>query len=80
MAGEYSLKSEDYARLNGMLDKIKKEMKTLVGYPGNNEFDYSYLFPFLDYTLNNVGYPFASSNYRVNTLELEQEVLYTCRS
>ena len=35
----------------------------LVGYPCNQEFDYSALLPFLSYSANNVGDPFHDSNF-----------------
>jgi hypothetical protein len=47
-----------------------------VGYPGNQNFDYSPLIPFLNHSLNNVGDPFHRTNYRANTHEFEQEVIF----
>ena len=46
-----------------------------VGYPCNQEFDYSALLPFLRYCPNNVGDPFHTSNFRSNTHEMEREVI-----
>ena len=57
----------------------KKEMKRLVqsflGYPSNAKFDYSPLFDFLRYPINNVGDPYDDSSYLLGTREFEQEVL-----
>ena len=51
------------------------ESKTFVGYPCTCIFDYSELFRFLQFPINNVGDPYAPSTYRVNTKDIEQEVL-----
>lgn len=61
------------------LREKKREMRRLVGsfvgYPSNAQFDYSALFDFLRYPLNNVGDPYDESTYRLGTREFEQEVL-----
>ncbi len=57
-----------YARLSAMRDKN-------IGYPCNQEFDYSELFRFLQFSVNNVGDPFSGSNYRMNTQDFEREVV-----
>lgn len=46
-----------------------------VGYPCNQDFDFSELYRFLEFSINNVGDPFHSTNYRLNTMEFEREVL-----
>ena len=57
----------------------KKEMKRLtqsfLGYPNNAKFDYSPLFDFLRYPINNVGDPYDDSSYLLGTREFEREVL-----
>ncbi|MCY4576833.1 MAG: histidine decarboxylase [Candidatus Kaiserbacteria bacterium] len=57
----------------------KREMKRLVrsflGYPSNAQFEYSALFDFLRYPINNVGDPYDDSSYLLGTREFEQEVL-----
>ena len=61
------------------LDALRSEFEELaqlqVGYPCNQDFDYSDLLPFLEYSLNNVGDPFHDSNFRSNTHEIEREVI-----
>ena len=47
----------------------------LAGYPCNQDFDYSELLPFLRFAANNVGDPFHDSNFRVNTHEMERELI-----
>ena len=50
-------------------------MKRQIGYPCNFGYDYSNVYKYLRYNLNNVGDPFTGSNYNLNTLEIEKEVL-----
>ncbi len=61
------------------LDALRRDFEELgrrqVGYPCNQDYDYSDLLPFLDYSLNNVGDPFHDSNFRSNTHEIEREVI-----
>ncbi len=46
-----------------------------VGYPCNQDFDYTALLPFMRYAINNVGDPFHDSNFRSNTHQMEREVI-----
>ena len=46
-----------------------------VGYPCNQDYDYTELMPFLRYTANNIGDPFQGSNFWLNTHEIEREVI-----
>ena len=62
-------------RLDLLLEKVRLESNYMVGYPTNQDFDYSALFPFLSLSLNNVGDPYHDSNYRANTHEIEREVI-----
>ncbi|MYE37930.1 MAG: histidine decarboxylase [Candidatus Spechtbacteria bacterium SB0662_bin_43] len=48
----------------------------MAGYPSNQAFDYSPLFPALQYSINNIGDPFHDSNYTANTHEMERQVIY----
>ena len=61
------------------LKEKKKEMKQLVksflGYPSNAKFDYSELFDFLRYPINNIGDPYDDSSYLLGTREFEKEAL-----
>lgn len=70
-----SLPDEDRKRLQGLLEKIEGYDKTFVGYPCNQFYDYSELIPFFSHSINNVGDPFNTSNYKMNTLEIEREVV-----
>lgn len=61
------------------LKKKKKEFESLsdsfLGYPNNTDYDYSSLFDFLRFSLNNVGDPWGDSTYELGTHDFEREVL-----
>ncbi len=60
--------------LFGRLDELSFDQ---LGYPTNQCFDYSSLFRFFKFSANNVGDPFHESNYRVNSHEIERDVIAT---
>ena len=62
-------------RLDSLLREFDDLKPHLIGYPCNQEFDYSELLPFLSYCANNVGDPFHDSNFLSNTHEMEREVI-----
>ena len=62
-------------RLDALLRDFEELRHRLVGYPCNQDFDYSALLPFLSYCPNNVGDPFHDSNFQSNTHEMEREVI-----
>ena len=64
-------------RLDGLLRELEEFGNQQVGYPCNQDFDYTPLLPFLRLSANNVGDPFHDSNFRVNTHEIEREVINT---
>jgi len=69
------LQARDRARLDELLARIDDESDRFLGYPCTRDFDYSPLFPFLYYPLNNVGDPFVETTFHLNTHEIEVEVL-----
>ena len=69
------LSPDDQRRLDDLHDLLTREAKHFVGYPCNAMFDYSPLFRFMGYPVNNVGDPFVSSNFHLNTHPFELEVL-----
>ena len=69
------MKAETKERLDELLRDFEELGSRLVGYPCNQDFDYSALLPFLGYVANNVGDPFHDSNFQVNTHEMEREVI-----
>ncbi len=62
-------------RLDDLLREFEELKPHLVGYPCNQDFDYSELLPLLAYCANNVGDPFHDSNFLSNTHEMEREVI-----
>lgn len=72
---EYSLTATDQERLEQFFGEIQEESKLFLGYPCNGIFDYSPLYKFLQYPLNNVGDPCLASNYHLNTHAFECELL-----
>ncbi len=69
------LPKDKQERLDELYRYIESEAKTFVGYPCTCIFDYSELFKFLKFPINNVGDPYSPSTYRVNTKDIEREVL-----
>jgi len=69
------LTAADLARLDALHAQFASTRPFSIGYPCNQEFDYSALFRFLEFAANNVGDPFSGSNYRLNTHEFEREVV-----
>ncbi len=73
--GSPSAESDTRARLAAMLRDFEAVSDTQVGYPCNQDYDYSDLLPFLRYSANNIGDPFHDSNFQINTHEIEREVI-----
>jgi len=69
------LTNKDKKRLKDFGSFLKKEKETFIGYPVNTDFDYSDLFNFLDIPLNNIGDPFCSTYYGLDSRKFEVEVL-----
>ncbi len=63
------------ARLDEMASKFDVLAERLLGYPTNQNFDYSALLPFLNYSVNNVGDPFHGSSFGTNTHDIERDVI-----
>ena len=69
------LPAPDQKRLQDMLNTFEAAGERVLGYPCTRDYDYSPLFPFLYYPLNNVGDPYEDTTYRLNTHDIECEVL-----
>lgn len=61
--------------LHQLFNKIKERAVTFIGYPTAVDFDYTELYPLLQYSLNNVGDPFIDSHADMNTKSFEREVV-----
>ncbi|MDP7050680.1 MAG: histidine decarboxylase, partial [Verrucomicrobiota bacterium] len=71
----FVLPKETGKRLDVLFDEIHRQRETFVGYPCTGRFDYSELFRFLSFPINNVGDPFNPCTYHLHTREFEREVL-----
>ena len=69
------LSAADEVRLDDFYTAMERESSRYVGYPSNGVFDYSDLYRFLRFPLNNIGDPFVESTYRVHSRSFEQDVL-----
>ena len=67
--------SEIQQRLDELLHEIEDAGQRQIGYPTNQNFDFSAVLPFLNYSVNNVGDPFHHSNFRSNSHKFEREVV-----
>jgi len=62
--------------LDNLYRQFSRAAKEMAGYPLCQFFDYSKVFRFLKFHINNLGDPFLKSwYYRINTLKLEREVI-----
>lgn len=69
------LNANDNQRLKELNDYIEKARNNFLGYPVSKDFDYSEILHFLQYPINNLGDPFEDGTYKVQTHELEREVV-----
>ena len=67
--------SSDRKRLQDLRLLLEEQLGQLLGYPSATDIDYSELKDFMDFSINNIGDPFAESVYRVATREFEREVI-----
>ena len=70
-----TLKPELKKELDDLLSGISNNSGRMLGYPLNKKFDYSDLYPFLGYTVNNAGDPYELSSLGTNTMSVERWVL-----
>jgi len=64
-----------HPKLDKLLSQLEGGTSHSLGYPASFDFDYQDLYPFLKYSLNNVGDPFADATYKLNTYSFEREVV-----
>lgn len=66
----------DYKKtLEDKYNELKSNKNFFVGYPANQDFDYSILTKFFEFALNNIGDASLKSNIKLNTHEFEVDVL-----
>ncbi len=69
------LSQEARERLNTLKFTFDEAWSSQIGYPANQNFDYTELLPFLQYCGNNVGDPFHDGNFLTHTHAIEREVI-----
>lgn len=62
-------------RLDEVFNRIVEENKHIIGYPVSKDFDYSSLYQFLNYPINNVGDPYEEGTGKIQTHTLEREIV-----
>ncbi len=62
-------------RIDDLRAKLAEARDSFLGYPVSKDFDYTELFNFLKFPINNLGDPYNDSTYRVQTHDMEREVI-----
>ncbi|NIG57539.1 histidine decarboxylase [Chitinophaga sp. Cy-1792] len=62
-------------KFENYLKTIQERSKHFIGYPAGIDFEYSELYPLLEYNLNNIGDPFVDSHCDMHSREFERDVL-----
>ncbi len=75
MQHQPNISAADHVELDRLFADLQTARQCFAGYPCNADFDYTPLFRFLAFPINNVGDPFMASNYHLNTQRFEREVL-----
>jgi len=70
-----SLAPEQQQQLQKLLDRVRQNVPYMLGYPSNQVYDYSELFDFLGYSMNNIGDPFAEAYPKVTCHQEERELV-----
>ena len=65
----------DVQKLKKLKENIINARNSFLGYPVSKDFDYSDLDSFLEFPINNLGDPFEDCTYKVQTHDLEKEVV-----
>lgn len=71
------LSAQDRQLLQQLEKNIRIDADHLLGYPCTSVFNYQPLLQFLDFPLNNIGDPYVSSVFKLNTHQFEKQVLET---
>ncbi|WP_272150289.1 histidine decarboxylase [Tenacibaculum aiptasiae] len=75
MTNNNKLPIESQQKLDNLHTELTTARDTFLGYPVSKDFDYSELNKFFKYPINNLGDPFEQGTYRVQTHEMEREVI-----
>jgi len=71
----HPLTEDEHQKLDLLYTSLEEESTHFAGYPCNLNFDYSELYRFLEFSMNNIGDPFKSSNFHISTHALERDVI-----
>jgi histidine decarboxylase len=69
------LKVTQKEQIQELLGRLSEARDNFIGYPVSKDFDYSELYEFLKYPINNLGDPFEDCTYMVHTHDMEREVI-----
>lgn len=58
-----------------LYSRLETNLNTFLGYPCNTAYDYTKVIESLKYNINNVGCPYTPGTYKVNSLDIERDVL-----
>lgn len=73
---DFNISPEDRNRLKALHAFFAEHKHKHLGYPGNLRYEYRELFDFFDFTINNVGDPFAPEGiYKIHSHAFEKEVI-----
>jgi len=70
-----SLAPEDQQRLDELFTRFQHLNPRSIGYPCNQTWDYTSLHRFLQFSANNIGDPYQSTLFKMNTHDFEREVV-----
>ncbi|MEN8138183.1 MAG: histidine decarboxylase [Bacteroidota bacterium] len=69
------LNTKDKQKLDNLYEAIKNHTENFLGYPVSKDFNYEELNKFLKFPINNLGDPFMPSTWKVDSREMEREVI-----
>jgi len=70
-----AINSEQQQQIDQLFLELSNANETCIGYPLSKDFDYSPLYKFFEYSINNVGDPYEGSNLKTQTHNIEKEVI-----
>nr|MUH40520.1 histidine decarboxylase [Zobellia laminariae] len=73
--GKMTTIMDNEQQIDDLLAKLIQEKDRVIGYPVAKDFDYSRLYEFLKHPINNVGDPYEDNTYKVQTHDMEREVV-----
>lgn len=58
-----------------LYERLKSDSAHTIGYPSTKIIDFSALYPFMELFINNIGDPYIANTFRINTHEVERDVI-----